>query len=366
MPIPVLSITLHFQNIVRILILIFVASFCSWWGDKFNFPIPWLLIPLILGIIIVIFRPQDPPFPKFLSTIAQAIIAIITASRFSFDSFVHAQSLIFPLIICVFITGSLSILNGYLISKWADIDPATSFLGCIPGAGPSLVAMSDEMEADAIAVTILQYLRILMVSTIVPIFAGIYASKNEFLPKYSTLDHKLFPSLPPSISLGIIIIVVIVSINIGKLIKLPSNLFLAPFLGCLLLFYFLPYRVEISPIFFQGALVLLGLSIGLKFAVESLRKLIKAVYIEIVLVLCLIISCFITGYGFHLLTKVDTFTALLGTTPGGLTAMIATVIELGGDSALVLTMQMTRMLLILILSPFIVNFLKKRFTNLKN
>jgi hypothetical protein len=111
---------------------------------------------------------------------------------------------------------------------------------------------------------------------------------------------------------------------------------------------------------FRGGLLLLGLSIGVKFAIETLQKLFKAVLLEIVLVLLLITVCATVGYGFHLVTKVDTLTALLGSTPGGLSAMMATVIELGGNSGFVLTMQMTRMLLILTLSPFIAASLIKQ------
>jgi hypothetical protein len=39
--------------------------------------------------------------------------------------------------------------------------------------------------------------------------------------------------------------------------------------------------------------------------------------------------------------------------------MIATVIQLGGDSGIVLAMQMTRMLLILLISPWFANVLIK-------
>ena len=70
--------------------------------------------------------------------------------------------------------------------------------------------------------------------------------------------------------------------------------------------------------------------------------------------------CFLVGYEFHLITRVDTMTAVLGSTPGGLSSMIATVIELGGDLRLVLAMQMTRTFLILMLSPFLAASLLKK------
>lgn len=86
-------------------------------------------------------------------------------------------------------------------------------------------------------------------------------------------------------------------------------------------------------------------------------NLLKAVLIEIVLVVSLIILCLGVGYEFHVFTGVNTITSLLGFTPGGLEAMLATVMQLGGDTGLVLAMQLTRMLIIIALGPTLVNFM---------
>ncbi|WP_330204782.1 AbrB family transcriptional regulator [Cyanobacterium sp. Dongsha4] len=354
------SAILDYKNIIRIIGLIILAIAFSWFGEILNLPIPYLLIPLFLGVLVVVIEKKPQPLPKLFSIIGQAIIAIVTASRFSVETFTQAQDFFFPLLFCILITATLSLINGYIIYKWANIDLATSFLGCIPGAGPSLVAMSEDMGADAIAVAVLQYLRILMVSVIIPIIASFYSNQTSTSPIIVTTNQQLLPSLPLIVNIILISIFVFISIKIGEKIQLPSNLFLAPFFCGLLIFSFSPYEIDIPSYIFRGGLLLLGLSIGVKFEVETIQKLLKAVLIEVGLVLLLIFTCFLAGYGFHLMTKIDTLTALLGSTPGGLTAMMATVIELGGDSALVLTMQMMRMLLILTLSPFFAASLMKK------
>jgi hypothetical protein len=348
-------------NFVQISTLFLLAIVLAFIGDRLHFPIPWLLIPMIVAVIWSMIKGEAQSLPKVFSITGEAIIAIFTASRFSLDTLITAQNYFFPLLICIVITGSFSLFNGYLIHKFADIDFPTSFLGSIPGAGPSLVAMSEEMGADAIAVAVLQYLRILMVSVIVPIIANFSVSETPSIPiNIIPENHHLLPSLPPLVNLTIVVLCTFLGIQIGKIIKLPSNLFLGPFFSCLLLFCFFPHEITLPVSIFRGGLLLLGLSIGVKFAIETLQKLFKAVLLEIVLVLLLITVCATVGYGFHLVTKVDTLTALLGSTPGGLSAMMATVIELGGNSGFVLTMQMTRMLLILTLSPFVAASLIKQ------
>ena len=62
---------------------------------------------------------------------------------------------------------------------------------------------------------------------------------------------------------------------------------------------------------FSGGMLLVGLSIGLRFDWQTARKLLKAVLIEAGLVIVLIVLCLAAGYAFHLLTGVDIMTAVL-------------------------------------------------------
>ncbi len=355
-----LTLNPSLSNSKKITLLIIISLLASFVSQHLGIPIPWLLTPMIMGIIYAAIQGSSQPLPHIFNVTGQSIIAIVTASRFSLDTLLMTKDYAFPLFLCITLTGSMSVANGLILSKFAGIDRSTSFLGCIPGAGPSLVAMSEDMGADAITVAVLQYLRILMVSAIIPILAGIFFADQEKPIKVNNLVNNSLPSLPLFTSFIILTIAAFGGIWLAKRVKLPSALFLGPFLSSLLLFWFLPYKLTIHPLTFTVGLFLLGLSIGVKFDLETARKLFKAVLIEIALVLVLIMICFAIGYEFHVLTKVDIMTAVLGSTPGGLTAMIATVIQLGGDTSLVLAMQMTRMLLILILSPFFAASLLKK------
>lgn len=345
---------------IEITLLVIFAFIFAFIGDALNLPLSWLLIPIIISVVWSMGKKNNSSIPKPFSMIGQGIMAISSASRFSPDIFFQqSHHYFFPLVVCIIVTSGLSLCNSYLIYKLADIDFRTSVLGCIPGAGHSLVAMSEEIGADAITVAILQYLRILMVSLIVPSIVSFFSLSSTSLLN-SPIHHHNYPSLPPFINLLILALVGILGVKIGEILKIPSNLFLGVFLSSLLLFSFFPYELTIPPSIFRGGLLLLGLSIGVKFQVESLQKLVKAIFLEIILVLFLIVTCLLLGYWVHLTTNLDTLTAILGSTPGGLSAMMATVIELGGNSGVVLTMQMSRMLLILFLTPILTNYFLTR------
>ena len=62
------------------------------------------------------------------------------------------------------------------------------------------------------------------------------------------------------------------------------------------------------------------------------------------------------------MTGVSPISAILGSTPGGITPIMAMTLQMGGDSGLVLAMQMTRMLLILLFCPWFVTFFRENVT----
>ena len=323
-------------------------------------PVPWLLGPMLAGTSYAIWQGGAQSLPPAFSLTGNVVIALATAARFSWDTLTLAASYALPLLGCILITGSLSLLNGYLLWRWAGIDRLASLLGCLPGASASIVALSEDMGADGLTVAILQYLRILMVTSLIPTTASNFFALDavpQVAPVLSVETPVPFPFL---LNLCFLSILGILGLWGGRQLKLPASLFLGPFLAGLLAFWLLPGRLQVPHPIFTTGMLFLGLSIGLKFDWQTVRQLLKGVAIEAVLVLILIGICLSVGYGFHLVTHIDSLTAVLGSTPGGISTMIASAMHLGADSGLVMAMQIVRMLLVLLLSPCLATFLVKQ------
>lgn len=346
------------QNIIQQLVTAIVAGSLFHW---LHVPVGWLLAPMLGGIAYAIIKGSPQPLPSTFKIIGQVIIAIVSATRLSPETLSVARTYAIPLLLCVFTTGSLSMFSGYLLSRWAGIDRSTGFLGFIPGAASSIVAMSEEMGADTIAVALIQYIRLLLVVLILPTAATLLFPANPDTQITATVVIiNNLPTLPMLLNLLVLAICGVLGIWGGRQLRLPSSGFLGPFLVGLVAFWMLPYQIQVpQPVFCAGQL-LIGLYIGVQFDWQTARKLLRTVLIEVGLVIALILICLGVGYEFHVVTHVDTVTAVLGFTPGGIEAMIATVMQLGGDTGLVLAMQLTRMLGILLIAPWLVAFLVKR------
>ncbi|MGB3534456.1 MAG: AbrB family transcriptional regulator [Microcoleaceae cyanobacterium] len=354
---------LRVQEIAQQIVLAVAVGFLFNW---LQVPVGWLLGPMIVGIFHAITLGHSQPLPPIFMTLGKSFVALTTAARFSPETISLVSH--YPLAVgfCLLLTGIISLFHGYLLSRWAGIDRVTGLLSFIPGAASSIVSIAEEMGADAVAITVLQYVRVLLVMLIVPGLINLLFPAISVPSITLSLADTSASSIPLLLSLFLLGLCCGVGIFLGKQLRLPAAGFLGTFLVGLILFWTSPAVIEVPQWLFIIGLLFVGLSIGLKFDLEKVKTLGKAVLIDIGLVLSLILFCLAIGYGFHLSTQVDTVTAILGLTPGGTEAMIATVMQTEGNVGLVLALQLSRMLTIILLAPWLVQLIIKQGKTAEN
>lgn len=330
--------------------LAIVAGFAC---NYFGVPVAWLVGPLVMGVSLAFFEGKARPLPATFLTLGKAIIGVSSASRFSPDTLALAQHYTIPLLLCISVTAGLSMFNGFVLWRVAGVDRSTSFLGAIPGSASSVVAMSEDFGAQPVSVAVLQYTRMTLVALLVPSAASWLANLNGIeapsgLISLPVTQSELAPAQPLGICLLFLAGCCSLGLFLGQRLRLPASAFLGSFLLGLAVFWLFPHQFYVPRFAFVTGLILVGLAIGLKFDWQTVRTLWRAVLIEVGLIVLLMLACLGIGYEFHLLTKVDTMTALLGFVPGAIEAMVATVNQLGGDTGMVVAIQMTRQLLILL------------------
>jgi len=334
-------------------ILAAAAALAGWVLDLLHVPVAWLLGPMFAGIGLSAWLKRPFPMPPYLLAIGQALVGLGIGVGFTLETLQRVAFLGLPLAVGVVITGGLSLLNGRLLWRWAGIDPATGFLGSLPGAAPAMVAMSSELGADPVAVALLQYVRLLLVVLLTPpavhlLFPAAAAGGSAAAATLSGL-----PAAPAGLNLTVLLLCGLAGAYLGRRLHFPSAFFLGPVLAVMPVSWMFPYQFVLPSGLFSLGMGLVGLSIGLRFDLSTALRLGKAVAIEVALVVVLIILCLGVGYGFHLMTGVDTMTAVLGSTPGGMDVMVATAAKVDADPGLVLAMQMTRWLIVLLAGPWV-------------
>jgi membrane AbrB-like protein len=346
----------YLPTIAKTAALLFAASVVGLLFDWLHTPLGWMLGPLVVGIIYAMSQESSQPISPAFSMIAQAVLGISVATQFSWDNVSMMSTYAIPLLICIAITSSASILKGYLLCRLAGLDWKTGLLASIPCIIPSLITLSNEVGADTIAVTILQYLRSLLIIVVVPIGASLLvpSADVDFQREAIAILPATSIAIPMSLNLFIVVVCSGLGVCLGSQIRFPASLFFGPLFVGLVACSVLPYNIQVPDMIFNSALVLIGFATGLQFNFQGVRPLVKAVLIEVVLALLLILLCAVVGYEFHLVTNIDTITAILGSMPTGTQAMVASTVQFGGDTSLVVSMHLTRMFIILGLRSLLV------------
>ena len=342
--------------------LLALAALAGFLLNRLGFPGAWLIGPMFIGIIYTLHKRKTYALPPLYNTAGKGVIAIGIAVRFVPETLETIYQYAIPLLCCVAITSGLSILNGYWLWRWTDLDRPTSLLASVPGAAPSIIAMAEDMGANAVIVSLFHSMRVFLVTFLVPAIASRLDTDVNSVMVLTPPGQTLLSSGSWAIVANFALLIVCSALGnwIGKKLAFPSASFLSTVVIGIVVSWNLPAPLAIPYWLFATALLSVGLTVGLQFNLQKIGQLVKAAVVEVLLILGLILSCLLIGYGFHQVTQVDVVTAVLGSTPGAISAMVGIAVDVGGDAGLVFSMQITRLLLLIFVSTLLGGFWRKK------
>jgi hypothetical protein len=319
-----------------------------------HLPAAWLFGPLIVSALFAVRDWEAVELPRPVYIGAQAIIGTALSAGFSPATLmaVPKHLLVFGFTVVFILLTSL--FNGWLLARYSKMDAATALLGTMPGGAGEMAAMSDSLRADTRLVVVMQYARLLL----------ILASLALVTPVLKYVFHfhaTTAPSTPlaPVVSfawwrLGALMLLAMLGWLTGMFTRIPAGTFLIP-----TALYFILELNGISlgrwpwPVF-AVAYLIMGLQIGGRFRASTfaiIKQVLPAVCGTTVLLLAGSLGI---AWLLHHEMKLDGVSAYLAATPGGLDSVAAVAAELQGDTAIILTVHLTRLLCVLIIGPWLV------------
>ena len=317
-----------------------------------HMPAAWLFGPLVASALFAVRDWQAVELPRPVYIAAQAVIGTALGAGFS-----PATLLTLPKHFSIFAFAVVFILltslfNGWLLTRRTRLDVATAFLGTMPGGAGEMAAMSDSLRADSRLVVIMQYTRLLL------ILASL-ALMTPFLSHHSPSSRvQEAPALLLATFLwwkiGALCLLAFFGWLTGMRTRIPAGTFLVP----TVLYFLLEIRgVQLGrwpwPVFATAYLVM-GLQIGGRFRPSTLAA-IKDILLPVCgTTLLLLAGSFVLAWILTREMGLDPVSAYLAATPGGLDSVAAVAVELRGDTAVILTVHLVRLLCVLIVGPWLV------------
>lgn len=316
-------------------------------ADRLGVPSPALMAGLFVGLAVALGTRWDLDLPSAWMRVAQAILGV------SLGLLVHPETLqelggnAVPILVVMVLSLAATIVAGPIMTRISSLDRPTATFGMIAGGASGIVAISHELGADERQVAVMQYLRVLIITVTVPIVAG-FAGGGGSGAAVPTPTGDWFAGLATVVGCGI------VGVLLARLTRLPVGSLLGPLIVTAAVS--LAGVPDVAPVpepVLQPAYAAIGLAVGLRFTIASLRLAARTLPVMLSMIVALIVVS--AGIGLLLvpLAGVPPLDAYLATSPGGLYAVLAASASNDVDTTLVLAIQVLRLFSVLLIAPFV-------------
>jgi len=337
------------RQMLRWALLIAVTTGVTFPLTRIGVPSAALFAALVVGIVLALASLAPGRVPRKAGVAAQGVLGVYIGTMVHEDA-VGALGSDWTIVVAVAVaTLLLSVVAGALLGLRRDVTPLTGSLALVAGGASGLVAIARELGGDDRVVSVVQYLRVGLVTASMPVVVTLvyHADKSRGAAPLSQTN-----TAPWYLSVGMLIVLVLVGATAGRLIHLPGAGLLGPMaLTVVLELTGMSFGLAVPMVLVQIGYMLIGWQAGLAFTIESLRAIGRMLPAAIGLIIVLGVATAGLGVVLAHFAGLTPLEGYLATSPGGVYAVLATAVETDSNVTFIIAAQVVRILLMLFAAP---------------
>ena len=321
-------------------------------ADYFKFPLAWFLGPMLATSVSALMGLKIK-IPRIILSSILILLGLYIGNYIDKDLFSQIHEWVFTsLIMLIYIILSIFIVSIYL-QKFSKYEKKTSIFSAAPGALGPLMILAEDQKTDLSHVATAHLIRLIIIVTVFPFFVNSYYDNNlgEFVQE--TLKNQDISNL------FILIILSIIFIMIFDRLKVPAALLSGTLVASGFLQITEIASYQISPKIVDYCLLILGASVGCRFADKTFNEVAKNAFHSFIATFLLVFLGVIAAFAASLIIDKNFFTLLLSYCPGGIYEVAVIAIFFNLDPEFVSFHHIIRLLMILFIVPLILRFLRK-------
>ena len=303
--------------------------------------------------------------PSWSSTVGQAIIGVSIGALVEPSTLQELTGDGVPILAAGVVTLALSIASGWALARGARLSQATGVFAMIAGGASGITAIARELGADDRVVSVVQYVRVLLILVGMPIVATlVFHPPSTGAVLAGSSGSGSVGVEPWWTSLLYVAVCGAVGAQLGRWLHIPAGVLLGPLAVAMLIGVFVEPRLDVGfgvPAWLMTcAFVLVGAQVGIRFTPAAIRSIARLLPLALGLIVAVIALSAGTGVLLARWTGQSALDGYLATTPGGLYAVLAVAVDSGSDVTFVLTTQVIRLILMLAAAPILARMLRVR------
>jgi uncharacterized protein len=330
----------------------------GWALGALGLPSSFLFGALVVGLAVAILWPERLEVPPRGFAAAQAVTGVTLGAYLQSSALSAVGRSWLPVLLASAATLLLSIGFGVVLARVTATDTRTAALGMVAGGASGIVGMADDLGGDDRLVAFMQYARVLIVVLLTPLlvpllFSGHHAASAGAVQGGPVFGHPM--------DWLVTIVLAVVGAVAGRRVHLPAASLLGPMiLSGIVTLGSIRGGFAVPPVLRETAFAVIGLRIGLRFTVATVRLVGRLLVPVTLAILGLLVACFGLAVALELTTPASLLDAYLATTPGGLYAVLAVAFGAGANTTFIIAVQGLRVLVMVLLAPVMVRWLIPR------
>ena len=322
-------------------------------ADFFNIPLAWFLGPMLITSLASLMG-LNLKMPRLILSSILILLGLYIGNYIDKSLFTQMHQWVWTsLIMLVYIIFSVLIVSKYL-EKFSKYEKKTSIFSAAPGALGPLMILAEDEKTDLSQVATSHLIRLIIIITVFPfIVNSFYDVKGVEIAKEVIENQNLNHLL-------ILIISSIILIYFFDKLKIPAALLS----GTLFVSGFLQITeiasYQISPDVIDYCLLILGASVGCRFADKTFREIGRNALHSFVATFLLVVLGVIAALVAGLIIDKNFFTLLLSYCPGGIYEVAVIAIFFDLDPEFVSFHHIIRLLMILFIVPIMLKIISKK------
>ena len=334
------------------LVVILVSVPAALFADYFNLPLAWFVGPMIITSVITLLG-VNTKMPRLILNSVLILLGLYIGNYIDKSLFSQIHQWVWTSMIMLFyIIISVFLVSRYL-EKFSNYDKKTSIFSAAPGALGPLMILAEDEKSDLSRVATSHLIRLIIIITVFPFIVNSFYETDIKLVSVTIESQSI-------IELIILIIFSLIFILIFDKLKVPAALLSGTLIASGLLQITEVASYKIPPNIIDLSLLILGSSVGCRFADKTFNEIAKNALHSIVATLLLVALGFLAAIVASLIIDKNFFTLLLSYCPGGIYEVAVIAIFFDLDPEFVSFHHIIRLLMILFIVPLILRFVQKK------
>ena len=322
-------------------------------AEFLNIPLAWFLGPMLITSIASLagFKTK---MPRLILSSVLIFLGLYIGNYIDKTLFSQIQQWAWTsLIMLAYIVLSVILVSKYL-QKFSRYDKKTSIFSAAPGALGPLMILAEDEKSDLSQVATSHLIRLIIIITVFPFIVNSFYNVSEVQITASEIQNQNINHFFILITLSIIMILIF------EKFKIPAALLTGTLVasGFLQITEIAAYKL--SPNIIDYCLLILGSSVGCRFADKSFNEIAKNALHSFVATFMLVLLGLIAAYIAGLVIDKNFFTLMLSYCPGGIYEVAVIAIFFDLDPEFVAFHHIIRLLMILFIVPLILRVIEKK------